>query len=136
MILFELLISAFLCFCALWYCFLAYTALLRVHNRKTNTIKVWRLLFKSGLSGTQLTLGSPLLVVGFALDVFCNLLISVPFFESPRWKEWTVSQRCRRWARGPNGRRKRFAVWIGSTFTDDFDPHHILPKPDLNQPAQ
>jgi hypothetical protein len=143
MILFELLFKSFLTFYALWVLFVFVMHIKKVRDSKLRTLTLWRFKFRvGGLPVPCYILAAPLLIVGYIIDVFCNVvLLTIILAESPRLdpvfggRELTVTARLRRHARSLTGRRKRFAVFVGANFTDPFDLHHILPKSDFNRPA-
>ena len=77
------------------------------------------------LSRTALILGTPLLLIGFALDVLLNLTaMTLLLLELPR--ELTVSERLCRHNLGPDGWRRNVARWA-EQLLDPFDPdgNHI-----------
>jgi hypothetical protein len=143
MILLYILLGSFLTFYALWLLFVFVMHIKKVRDSKLRTLTWWRFKFRvGGLPIPSYILAAPLLIVGYSIDVFCNVvLLTTILAESPRInpekgpRELTVTARLRRHARSLTGRRKAFAVFVGSNFTDPFDLHHILPKPDFNQPA-
>jgi hypothetical protein len=143
MIILDIFAISFLAFYALWTLFVCVMHLRKVRDSKERVVVWWKLKFNlGGLPWPSYLLGWPLLIVGYTIDVFCNVvLLTTILAESPRLDpdegpvELTVTARLRRHARSLTGRRKAFAVFVGSNFTDPFDLHHILPEPDLNQPA-
>lgn len=62
----------------------------------------------------------PILFIGLAIDLLCNVLITLPFLDLPR--ETTVTYRLKRYRYGPDGWRKTFADWFARNFLDPFDP--------------
>ena len=73
------------------------------------------------LSKTALALGYPVLIVGYALDVFVQIVIaSVLFLDIPR--DWTLTGRLKRYIAGPEGWRETVAVWMCSHLLNTFDP--------------
>jgi hypothetical protein len=93
-------------FYALWILFLAVMNLARAKQDGT-------------LSRTALILGTPILLVGFALDCFINVFVmTVVLLELPQ--ELTVSERLKRHNRG-DGWRKAIAQWA-EPLLDPFDP--------------
>jgi len=71
------------------------------------------------LSRMALILGYPVLFLGLVVDLFCNLLISVPLLEMP--KEMTVTARLKRHNKDTSGWRKTVALWF-EPLLDPFDP--------------
>lgn len=72
--------------------------------------------------------GKPVLLIGYALDAFTNVVgFTVLMLDMPQ--ELTVTARLTRYARGEDGWRKRFALWFADQLLDDFDPsgQHIKP---------
>lgn len=92
---------------ALWVFYLAAMNLKRARDAGT-------------LSRTALVLGTPVVWIGLSLDLAGNILLTVPFFDLPR--ETTVTARLKRYAKGPDGWRKRVALWAADDLLDDFDP--------------
>lgn len=93
---------------ALWVFFLAIMALQRAYDAQT-------------LNKAALVLAMPVLVIGFALDVLVNLTAAtLLFLEIPR--EWTVSERLVRLARGSEGPRRSAARWLLANLLATFDP--------------
>ena len=66
-----------------------------------------------------LVLGLPVLVLGLVVDLFCNVLLSIPMLELPR--EATVTARLKRHNAGPATWRKTIATWF-EPILDPFDP--------------
>lgn len=93
---------------ALWVFYLAVMNLKRAKDAGT-------------LSRPALWLGTPILFIGWVLDFVSNVLpFSLLFLDIPR--ETLVTARLKRYAYGPNGWRKRFALWFADHILDDFDP--------------
>lgn len=72
-----------------------------------------------------LALGTPLLFIGLALDLFVNVLImTIILLELPQ--ETTVTSRLKRHNNSSTGWRKSIAVWF-EPLLDPFDPsgNHI-----------
>ena len=93
---------------ALWVLFLAVMSLKRAYDDKT-------------LSKPALIVGYPLLVVGLLIDFFVNVTVAtLVLLEPPR--EFTVSDRLSRLAKGCKGWRKDGACWFCQHFLDVFDP--------------
>lgn len=89
-----------------WWLYLAGINLLDARAAKT-------------LHPVALVLGSPILVVGYCLDVFYNvLLFMLLFWDIP--KELTITQRLRRYKAGPDGKRKKLAMLIANIFLNPF----------------
>ena len=66
-------------------------------------------------------LGLPLLYLGLLVDFLVNVLpVTVLFLELPR--ELLVTARLTRYANGPDGWRKRLALWFAHNLLDTFDP--------------
>ena len=94
---------------ALWVLFLAVMSLKRAYDDKT-------------LSKPALIVGYPLLVVGLLIDFFVNVTVAtLVLLEPPR--EFTVSDRLSRLAKGCKGWRKDGACWFCKHFLDVFDPY-------------
>ena len=74
------------------------------------------------LRPVALTLGIPVLVIGYALDVLINVLVlTVLLLELPQ--ELTVSERLGRHQRSyASGWRYRVARWVCTELLDQFDP--------------
>lgn len=138
MIVLSLIARTVLSFYALWLLFVLVMHLKKVRDSKKRSVNLFGFDVEiGGLSIPSTVLGAPILLLGLVVDVFCNVVpLTLILVESPRWREWTVTARLKRHARGQDGWRKRFAIWVALNFTDDFDQHHILPKQNLNQPAK
>jgi len=73
------------------------------------------------LSRAALYLGYPVLLAGYALDVFVQVVVaSVVFLDPPR--DWTLTGRLKRYIAGPEGWRERVAVWMCANLLNTFDP--------------
>lgn len=73
------------------------------------------------LSRAALFFGTPVLIVGYALDFIANIgPFTIFMLDIPR--ETTVTARLTRYARGQDGWRKSFALWFADDLLDDFDP--------------
>jgi hypothetical protein len=75
------------------------------------------------LSKVALVLGVPILIVGYLLDVFVNVVImTILFLELPR--QWTMSERLQHHIRtSPSGSwREKIAAWFCTHLLDTFDP--------------
>lgn len=93
---------------ALWVLFLAVMSLKRAYDTQT-------------LSKPALIVGYPLLVVGLLIDFFVNVTVAtLVLLEPPR--EFTVSDRLSRLAKGCKGWRRDGACWFCKHFLDVFDP--------------
>ena len=80
-----------------------------------------RIKLAGNLTPALIVLGAPYLVVGYLLDVACNLTVAaVLFWEWPR--ELLVTARLKRLMLGPDGWRKSAAKWICSNALDLLDP--------------
>lgn len=72
------------------------------------------------LGRTARVLGAPFLIVGWAMDVACNVTFAaLLFLEPPR--ELLVTTRLKRHMKG-SGWRRSVARWICSKLLDPFDP--------------
>jgi len=98
---------AFLTVYALWVFYLAVMNLKRANDA-------------GKLSKPAKFFGTPVLVIGYVLDFVSNLIFTLPFLDFPR--ETTVTARLKRYAAGPDGWRKRAALWFADDMLDDFDP--------------
>jgi hypothetical protein len=82
-------------------------------------------LFRAQQLGTlnkiAMMFGWPIIGIGVLLDFLVNIIVlTVLFFELPQ--EYLVTKRLARHAQGPDGYRKKTALFICSTFLDTFDP--------------
>lgn len=92
---------------ALWVFFLAVMALKRAKDAGL-------------LNRTSTALGVPVLVAGYGLDCFCNVVVmTVVLIEIPR--ETTVTARLKRHNKSGAGWRWRVAQWF-IPLLDPFDP--------------
>lgn len=92
---------------ALWFCFLAVMSLKRAKDAGL-------------LNRTSTALGVPVLLVGYGLDCFCNVVVmTVLLMEWPR--ETTVTARLKRHVVFGSGWRQRLARWF-IPLLDPFDP--------------
>ena len=107
MIVLYTLLIAFGSFYLLWILYLAVMNLKRVKD--------------AGLiSPLALTLGYPVLFIGYLLDVLVNItVLTLVLLELP--KELTVTARLKRHNRTSTGWRKSVAVWF-EPLLDPFDP--------------
>lgn len=72
------------------------------------------------LNKTSMALGYPVLIVGYLLDIFVNVVVmTVLFFEMPQ--ERTVTSRLKKHIRDSYGWRFRLASWF-IPILDPFDP--------------
>jgi uncharacterized membrane protein YhaH (DUF805 family) len=72
------------------------------------------------MSKTAKVLGYPVLLVGYALDIFLNVTVmTLILFELP--KETTISSRLKRHNRESTGWRKSVARWF-EPLLDPYDP--------------
>lgn len=93
---------------ALWVFYVAVMHLKRARDNGT-------------LSRAALYLGYPVLLTGYALDVFVQVVVaSVVFLDPPR--DWTLTGRLKRYIAGPEGVRERVAVWMCANLLNTFDP--------------
>jgi hypothetical protein len=92
----------------LWIFYVAVMGLKRAQNAGT-------------LSRPTLYLGYPVLLIGYALDVFVQIVVaSVIFLDPPR--DWTLTGRLKRYIAGPEGWRETLAIWVCSHLLNAFDP--------------
>ncbi len=104
----ELFAYALLLVYALW---LFYLAVMNLRQAKLT----------GNLSKVALVFGTPLLFLGLLLDFLANVLVfTVIFLDLPR--ETLVTDRLKRYSKGPDGWRKRLTVWFAEHLLDDFDP--------------
>jgi hypothetical protein len=93
---------------ALWLFYLAVMHLARAREAGT-------------LSRPALYLGYPLFLIGYALDVFVQMVLAtVLFLDLPR--EWTLTGRLKRYIAGPEGWRETVAIWMCAHLLNAFDP--------------
>ena len=93
---------------ALWIFYVAVMHLKRARDNGT-------------LSRAALYLGYPVLLTGYVLDVFVQVVVaSVVFLDPPR--DWTLTGRLKRYIAGPEGWRERVAVWMCANLLNTFDP--------------
>lgn len=93
---------------ALWICFVVVMAMARVRDAGT-------------MGWPTYVLGTPVFIVGYALDVAINLTVcTVLFLDLPR--EWTVTARLKRMVLSRSGWRQAIAAWIAVNLLDQFDP--------------
>lgn len=92
----------------LWFFYLAVMNLARARDNGT-------------LTRTALYLGSPIFIIGYALDVLVNIFImTILFLELP--KEWTVTGRVKRHIYHGSGWRESLASWFCYNLLNAFDP--------------
>lgn len=85
------------------------------------TMGLYRAKLSGRLKGLPLVLASPAVAVAFALDfVFQVTVFTVAFLDWPR--EWLVTARLRRYLRGPDGWRRRWADYFCHHLLDPYDP--------------
>lgn len=107
-----LALAVVLAFYVLWIFYLAVMNLKRVRDQG----KLEKIAF---------ILGYPLLLIGYALDIFLNITVmTVILLELPR--ETTITSRLKRHNKQSSGWRKRVAMWF-EPILDPFDPsgNHI-----------
>lgn len=95
---------------ALWVFYLAVMHLKRARDNGT-------------LSRAALYLGYPVLLIGYALDVFVQVVVaSVVFIDIPR--DWTLTGRLKRYINTePAGSwREQVAIWFCAHLLNAFDP--------------
>lgn len=104
----EVFLLQFALLYTLWIFYLAVMNLARAKNA-------------GKISKPALFFGLPVLYVGYLLDFLTNVLVFTPFMlDLP--KETTVTTRLKRYAHGPAGWRKSFALWFAKDMLDDYDP--------------
>lgn len=108
-------LGAVLVFWALWVFFLAVMALQAARDQ-------------GKLTGWGQRIGLTVLVVGYALDLVCQLLCTALFLEPPPpqakfpYFETTVSARVKRHVERGSGWRKTLACWLRDHLLKPFDP--------------
>lgn len=110
-----ILVYGFLSIYVLWLFFLAVMNLQRARDAGT-------------LTRAAYFLGLPILYAGLLIDILVNVVVlTVLFLELPR--EWLVTARLTRYARGSAGWRRTMALWFAVNLLDTFDPsgRHIKP---------
>jgi len=73
--------------------------------------------------------GLPILYAGLLIDFLCNMIpATLLMLELPQ--EYVVTQRLQRLVAGPDGWRKRLALWFAQNLLDPFDPkgYHVSPN--------
>lgn len=101
-------LAAFALTYALWVFYLAVMNLKRVKDA-------------GKLGKVALFFGTPVLVVGLALDLLVNVLVvSIVLLEIPQ--ETTVTERLKRHKRESTGWRLKVTNWLASELLDHFDP--------------
>lgn len=92
----------------LWFFYLAVMNLARARDNGT-------------LTKPALILGTPLFIIGYALDIAVNILVmTILFLELP--KEWTVTGRVKRHIYHGSGWREKVAGWFCHNLLNAFDP--------------
>lgn len=77
------------------------------------------------LTGAQKAFGYPILFKGLLRDWWLNVISTVYFGNRmAHWKELTTG-RLIRYANGPDGWRKRVALWFGRDLLDQPDPDGV-----------
>jgi hypothetical protein len=85
------------------------------------TMGLYRARLAGRLKGFSLILASPAVAVAFAVDVVFQVTVfSIAFLDPPR--DFLVTDRLRRYLRGPDGWRKRWAEYFCHYLLDPFDP--------------
>jgi hypothetical protein len=100
-------------FYVLWGFFLAVMSLKRARDAGT-------------LTGVAYAFGTPILLVGYAIDLFVNVTgCTLLFLDPPR--EGTMTARLKRYALQPGTWRFALTVWFATHFLDRFDPdgYHV-----------
>jgi hypothetical protein len=102
------MLLGFASFYVLWILYLAVMNLQRARDAGTITRPAYYL-------------GLPLLYLGLLVDFLVNVFpVTVLFLELPR--ELLVTARLTRYANGPDGWRKRLALWFAHNLLDTYDP--------------
>lgn len=86
---------------------------------------LYRANLNKRLTPVTKVLAAPFLIVGYFMDVFCNLtLASLVMLEPPH--EMLVTQRLKRHMMDNKGWRFKLSLWVCSVLLDPFDPtgHH------------
>ena len=95
----------------IWLRYLAVMALKRVRN-------------EGKLSRAAFAIGLTLFIPAYVLDILGNLIIcTVLFLDLPR--ETLITGRIQRYVDGPDGWRRRMAVWFAVHLLNPFDDGHI-----------
>lgn len=105
--------------------------LLEVWTRYLAIMALYRVERLGDLPAVSRRLGLLLLGYGYLIDFLGNLLLTVLFLDLPR--ELLMTHRLQRYVDGPNGWRRRFALWVAVDMLDPFDPkgfHIRQPKPE------
>ena len=104
----TLALGALLSIYALWLLYLAVMNLQRARDAGT-------------LTRAAYCLGLPILYAGLMIDFLVNVIVlTFLFFDLPR--EWLVTARLTRYAKGEIGRRRSIALWLAANLLDTFDP--------------
>jgi len=64
-----------------------------------------------------------ILVTGYIVDVFLNILLSPVFVEAPKRLGETVTMRVKRYKKEETGYKLKFAIWL-CNLVNKFDPDH------------
>ncbi|HRC95271.1 MAG TPA: hypothetical protein PK317_00580 [Coprothermobacter proteolyticus] len=108
MIFLEFVLYSFLSLYLLWVFYLAVMNLKRGKEAGT-------------LTTPGLFLGYPVLLVGYAIDIFVQVVVGTVFFlDLPR--ETTLTGRLKRYINGPSGWREKVAAWMCQHLLNQFDP--------------
>lgn len=100
--------ASFLGVYTLWLFYLAAMNLLRAREMGT-------------INKVAMVMGWPIVAVAMLIDLVVNVtLLTVLFLELP--KEYLVTKRLARHMQGPDGYRKKIAIFTCKTFLDSFDP--------------
>lgn len=95
----------------IWLRYLAVMALKRARN-------------EGKLSRAAFAIGLTLFIPAYVLDILGNLIIcTVLFLDWPR--ETLITGRIQRYVDGPDGWRRRMAVWFAVHLLNPFDDGHI-----------
>ena len=104
----SLAFVALLSIYVLWIFYLAVMGLQRARDAGT-------------LTRTAYVLGLPILYAGLLIDFIVNVIVlTVIFLDLPR--EWLVTARLTRYAKGGMGWRRLMALWFAANLLDTFDP--------------
>ena len=102
-------VYSFLTMYVLWVFYLAVMGLKRA--RDAGSLTKWALVF-----------GYPVLIVGYAMDIFVNVtILTVLFLEWPH--ETLVTSRLKRHIIESSGWRETMAAWICGNLLNAFDPN-------------
>lgn len=85
------------------------------------TMGIYRAKLAKRLTGLNLVLAFPIVVLAVLVDVFSNLFVApILFLDIPR--EWLVTARMHRYIQGPMDWRHKIALWLCDSVLDPFDP--------------